>query len=243
MRGWVFGLGCGIRGGLRMCSLYLIASEAESGKNQDLLFQVGAVVQAMSKSYIIGADWEMEPEFLPAGWVKAIGVHIRAARKPTCISWACSSEIDYFVVGKAVKMCAMEVEVLDEVPTKPHRAVCMTCMAWDGSQRVQMLRKPKPIPVPRVLGPMRPAPDWGQLSEESGHMQTKEQLDEVPSSFLVKFEQELINDRDFVGQSAYVGRGMDPSFAWRPPPGPCTQDVKTKPGEAHWGWLASRVTE
>eukprot|EP00972_Heterocapsa_arctica_P076744 11319513-Heterocapsa_arctica.AAC.1 len=78
------------------------------------MFQVGAAVQAMGKSYIIGADWQMEPGFLPAGWVKAIGGHIRAAGKPTCISWACTSEIDYFVVGKAVEMCAMSLEVLDE---------------------------------------------------------------------------------------------------------------------------------
>eukprot|EP00972_Heterocapsa_arctica_P042747 6303822-Heterocapsa_arctica.AAC.2 len=131
---WI--VGCGIRGGLLMCSLYLITGEAEGGKNQDLLFPVGAVIPAMGKSYIIGADWQMEPEFLPAGWVKAIGGHIRAAGKPTCNSWASASGIDYFVVGKAVEMCAMEVEVLDEVPTKPHRAICMTCVAWDGSQRI-----------------------------------------------------------------------------------------------------------
>eukprot|EP00972_Heterocapsa_arctica_P099859 14730557-Heterocapsa_arctica.AAC.1 len=91
----------------------------------------------------------MEPDVLSPGWVKAIGGHIRATGKPTCILWACASEIDFFVVGKAVEMCAMEVEVLDDLPTKPHRPILLTCMAWDGSQRIQVLKKPKSIPVAR----------------------------------------------------------------------------------------------
>eukprot|EP00972_Heterocapsa_arctica_P010437 1534414-Heterocapsa_arctica.AAC.1 len=74
-------------------------------------------------------------------------------------------------------------------------------------------------------------------------MHTKDQLDEITSAFLDKFVQELLTDRDLGGQPAYVGRGKDPSFAWRPPPGPCTQEVRTRPDEAHWGWSASRVTE
>eukprot|EP00972_Heterocapsa_arctica_P104896 15458876-Heterocapsa_arctica.AAC.1 len=88
-----------------------------------------------------------------------------------------------------------------------------------------------------------PAPDWGGLLQEATIMQTKDQLDEVTSAFLQKFEEELITDRDLGGQPAFVGRGKDPSFAWRPPPGPCTQEVRTKPDEAYWGWLASRVME
>eukprot|EP00972_Heterocapsa_arctica_P042746 6303822-Heterocapsa_arctica.AAC.1 len=66
-----------------------------------------------------------------------------------------------------------------------------------------MLRTPKPIPVAKVFGPMMPAPAWGELQVEAAQMQTKDQLDEITSAFLEKFEQELLTDRDLVRQPAY----------------------------------------
>jgi len=185
-------VGCGIKGGFIACSLYLVTGDGMGSLNQSLLFQIGAALKAFEKSYVIAADWQMEPYALSAGWLQAGGGTIRAPARPTCITWACASQIDYFVTGGALDQTALSADLLEKVDVKPHRAVCISLLAWNGMQKVKIMRRPKPIPAADPYGPFLPAPDWQDLQERAGDITTKEVLDLLTASFPGRFEEELV---------------------------------------------------
>ena len=105
---WI--VGAGMPGGFLACSLYLKTNEADGDINQRLLFQVGTVVHAFAKPFVVGGDWQMEHDVLPSGWVQAAHGAIKRVGQPTCISTAAASEIDYFVVGHGMQLFLCEVE-------------------------------------------------------------------------------------------------------------------------------------
>ena len=105
-------VGCGITGGFIACSLYLVTGDGMGSLNQSLLFQVGAALKAFEKSFVICADWQMEPLALSAGWLHAVNGTIRTAARPTCITWACASEIDYFVTGGAIDQTTLGADLI-----------------------------------------------------------------------------------------------------------------------------------
>jgi hypothetical protein len=124
-------VGTGVRGGFVAASLYLITGQGDGPLNQALLFKAGAAIHTLAKPFVVGADWQMEPDMVTQGWLSYVGGKVCASGRPTCISNTCQSEIDFFVIGKGLDSLCRQVNVLDGVSVRPHRPVCVS--AWlDG---------------------------------------------------------------------------------------------------------------
>ena len=95
---------------------------------------------------------------------------------------------------------------MEKVDVKPHRAVCLSLLAWNGMQKVKIMRRPKPIPAADPYGPFLPPPDWQDLQEAAGAITSKDDLDRLTASFLGRFEEELVCRHDLIGQKPFHGR-------------------------------------
>jgi hypothetical protein len=146
------GFWCTSGGGPSGCLLvpvYLSTGKEDSLENMQLLYQVGGVLRASGKAYIVGADWQMEPGTLHAsGWPDSIGGHIKQAGRPTCMS--SGREIDFFIVHD--RFTDGRATIIDEVATRPHRPVCLRLAGRAPGLMVRVLHKPRAFPIDPIHG-------------------------------------------------------------------------------------------
>ena len=236
-------VGCGLRGGFIAGSLYLVTGQADGQVNQDLLFRAGDVLHTIAKPFVLGADWQMEPSLMPAGWLRYVGAKLVTSGRPTCTSAACLSEIDFFVMGKGLETLAGHCEVDDAVPVRPHRPVVVRLARWDATQQVKVLKRPKAIPIGRCFGPLQRGPDWSECLAAASQVSTHTELSTLTETFIETFEKELLGRHDLAGESGYTGRSRGPTFAWKHPMQATRGEVRVQADQAHWRWLADRVAE
>ena len=107
---------------LLLLSLYLVTSIGLAGENMDILEYVSGLVGQFSEPFLIGADWNVEPEVLLASrWVDQIGGVLLASDSPTCGT----SEYDYFVASSFLSHRAEEPAACFDTPVGTHSCVLM----------------------------------------------------------------------------------------------------------------------
>ena len=117
----------GAPGGTILAPAYLHTGMEDGDSNLQLLYELGAALQAMLKHYIVGAGWQMEPHTLEStGWVASINGRIHRPFRPTCYTkkegkTVVAREIDYFVLSDT--FIVSDTAVRDSVNIRPHRAV------------------------------------------------------------------------------------------------------------------------
>ena len=112
--------------GIVIASVYLWTAEGMSFRNRELLTHVVGQLQALGAPWIIGGDFQVEPEIVAeVDSLKAARACVIAPQTAcgTCRHAYGSSEIDYFIVSDAVKTQVAGIRVQEEWPSTPHKPV------------------------------------------------------------------------------------------------------------------------
>ena len=113
---------CAERQRHRCVSLYLPTGQAFSEAYWEMLHDVRQALSLLGHSrWVIGADWQAQPEDLEkCGWLGLLGGFVACAGTPTCGE----RELDFFVVSEALRHCVKGVAA-QQVGTRPHCAVVL----------------------------------------------------------------------------------------------------------------------
>ena len=139
-----------VRGGVHCISLYLKDSEGLSATNEAILEELFAVIKQLTGPWIIGGDFNMDPQTLVGSkWVDMVGGTIFASALPTCHS----STYDYFIVHKGIAGAVAGVQRIEDSATHPHR---FTTLLIRGDARRYAVRRL--IKAPKVQGELPRGP-------------------------------------------------------------------------------------
>ena len=73
------------KGGVHIISIYLWTSEGLTERNLALLHRLKLLVRTLKGPWIVGGDWNVEPELLQSsGWARYLKGQIFATEGPTC---------------------------------------------------------------------------------------------------------------------------------------------------------------
>ncbi len=117
-------LGGLIKGGYGLATVYLWTSEGVSARNLAILGALGAAIRGLGVPFIIGGDWNMQPEALElTGWVVRLGARVVAPSDNTFVPTAAAgdeeampvqgSKLDYYVVSEAFLPLVSDIRVVD----------------------------------------------------------------------------------------------------------------------------------
>ena len=231
-------------GGCILASVYLRTSEEDGEHNQRLLYQIGGALRAADKPFIVGADWQMEPDTLMGtGWTASVAGIIRRAHRPTCVKESSAREIDYFLVHR--RYGEGEATVLDQVDIRTHRPVRLRLRGRPPGLMVTEIRKPRAFPTTQIVGPMFPTPDWTGPRQGALEASSAAELDEACRNWLERYETEMIQHFGIADEMQFRGRStpVHERFRQLPAEKKSAGDVRVKATEVHWNWLADRVRE
>ena len=127
-------------------SLYLEHSVKVTGMNVDILGELQTFLNELSEPFIVGADWNMEPQTLESSWwTRAVGGAVVAPPFPTCDGRI----YDYFVISAALAALGPQVEALRPATTHPHVPVRLQFSQLGALATVWTLLQPRPSTRPR----------------------------------------------------------------------------------------------
>ncbi len=151
---------------------YLHDGEGLGRANLELLRDVGAFITAQGKEeqFILGADFQVTPEELSAtAFAQEVSGVIMASGSPggTCRTPTSAREIDYFVVSPGLASGVEAIELIRRSGIKTHVPVQLRFRARLTSLRALVLRRPPPLSVDRIIGPLRKLVQWEPMAEEA----------------------------------------------------------------------------
>ena len=231
-------------GGVIVAVCYLHTGQGDGDINQAVLHQVGGVLRAWCRPYLVLADWQMQPlELQGTGWPAAVVGKVVGPRRPTCIAAGTAREIDYFLVDCRMLQHVRGVVVDEGIGIRPHRAVVLSLACGGPAQMIKKIRKPKPYPKRRPYGPQPRPPDWEPLCSETPRVGNRAWLDDFCARWMDLYEEEMAGIFDLRGQRQYTGRTDEPRVVWAKQLPGGSRYPKTRQDEAFWRWLADRVIE
>ena len=148
---WLQGV---VRGGIFILSIWLRDSEGLSPENLDILQQVAEVLSSLRGPWVIGGDWNINPQVLAAsGWLGIVDGVIHSPEEPTCNS----NTYDYFVVSKTFSGAVAGVLQIEDAGLQPH--IPSRLLLYPAFRRQLVRRAIRPTRIPGALpaGPL-PAP-------------------------------------------------------------------------------------
>ena len=195
--------------GLTVFSVYFYHSEGWTERNQQLLGLLGDEVRRCAGLWVIGGDFNMEPEAFGqfATPARLPGILVAPAI-PTFRHGASVRRFDYFVVHRAVACQIREVCVLEESGISPHHPVRMQLKRSFQGLVTRVQAVPRALPQPGV-GCAREPWRWDTQRERS--------MDERWEWLMYCTECEILESADVVGVGAraHMGRGALPRWVTR----------------------------
>ncbi len=262
-----------IPGGLLVIAVYFWTGEGLSRRNLRLLEAAGALARRHGGLWIICADFNFEPMQLKpySDWMDNMRAVVAAPNAPTHHP-ADGGEprvLDYFLVDARLAPAVREVEVLNDVPINPHRAVRLTLAVKAANYLVQVPKKQVALPkVPQIgCGRRPPTCDLSAVVPRGPLEQGRESFgttgqrpqpsrsspEDVASAawktLVGAIEQELCARCDLVdGQGKalqrYTGRGQPLRMVWRPVLPPRSAGLGAAPAVAVAAtWAFTRILE
>ena len=74
-----------MRGGVHACSIWLVDSQGLTDINLTILAEAAAMLGAISGPWVIGGDWNINPQVLRAsGWLGVVGGRLFSTELTTC---------------------------------------------------------------------------------------------------------------------------------------------------------------
>ncbi len=156
-----------------------------------------------------------------------------------------NSEIDYVLVSNGLARAVDKVVTVEGAGTRPHVLVRLQCIPRVTSQRALVLRVPPPMPTERIVGPVRPLPDWGGMVKWAKDLMTRAEsanLADVENELGTMYEvwadmaEREVAELTGFSPTKYGLRGRKPKLVWR-----STVPEKAKKREwceaDAWRWL------
>ena len=104
-----------------LVSAYFICGICPTGRNLELLYDLMLYLKALDLPFIIGADWNMEPQLVDAA-LSAVGLRTRVCQTgtPTCGD----KVLDYVITGNGADHWVRGVRISEGIPLNPpHKVV------------------------------------------------------------------------------------------------------------------------
>ena len=228
---WLQGV---VRGGLFILSIWLRDSEGLSPENLDILQHAVEVLASLRGPWVIGGDWNMNPQVLAAsGWLALVDGVIHAPEQPTCNN----NTYDYYVVSKAFSSAVAGVLQVEDAGLQPH--IPSRLLLYPSARRQLVRRAVRPTRVPGALpaGPLPAPPNQAALEVEA--LKSQDSINQAFSSIWTQARCEfatLIGGTIEVDESRSFTR-----FRWEPALGnPCRPPHATTLSHS-WRIIADRV--
>ncbi len=124
----------------------------------------------MGLPFVIAGDWQRAPADLErTGFLRRLGARICAPSEPTNL--VTGSVIDWFVVSDPLLDAGVDVRVIHDCRFSPHAPVLLELPARSSPiPKVRRMRRPKPFPIERAVGPTMPGmqvnwDEWDSLDK------------------------------------------------------------------------------
>ena len=184
-------------------------NEGWTERNQQLLVTLGDEARRCAGLWVIGGDFNMEPEAFGqfATSARLPGVLV-APTIPTFRHGASVRRFDYFVVHRAVACQVLDVHVQEASGISPHHPVCMRLKRSFQGLVIRVQAVPRSLPLP-VVGCAREPWRW--------ELQRERNMDERWEWLIHCTECEIMESADIVGAGAlgHMGRGASPRWVTR----------------------------
>ncbi len=146
-------------------SCYLHHGRGPDAQNLGILADIGKGVRGLGEDWqiVIGGDLNMTPEALAETdydrEIEASIFHPPTSRG-TFRSSATASLIDFFLVSDRMAAAVANVATIEAAGTKGHVPVALKFRPRVTALKALHIRKPPPIPLERIYGPLLPPPRW-----------------------------------------------------------------------------------
>ena len=140
----------GLQQGILLGSVYLFTGEGAGEVKVNFLNQVGSVLRALHRPFILGGDFQMSPEALcGTNWLTTVDARAICAEEATYTAGEVSSSIDFFVASADIAhMCEKPVAAPHALISK-HSPVRMRIIGKERAVTHDVIRKPVQIPTER----------------------------------------------------------------------------------------------
>ncbi len=213
---------------------YLEHGQGLGDRNMQIMEEIGMFLEAQGTGvpFVLGGDLQNDPsELARLGFATRTSATIVASRDPrgTCRSSTATSELDYFIVHNHMAGGVESVAAVEGAGTAPHVPVRLRFKPKLAAMRTLVLRKPPPMNLERIVGPVPQPPDWSALAsrfaELAAHVQRDDfrPNDEFRRTFGSLYEQwadiaevEIADATTFdYDDKKYGLRGRAPVMVWR----------------------------
>ena len=224
--------------GLTVFSVYFYHSEGWTERNQQLLVTLGDEVRRCAGLWVIGGDFNMEPEaFGQFATPARLPGTLVAPTIPTFRHGASVRRFDYFMEHHAVACQILEVHVQEDSGISPHHPVRMRLKHSFRGLVTRVQAVPRALPQPVVSCAREP---W------RWEIQRERNMDEGWEWLMHCTEREILECADIVGAGAleHMGRGSSPRWVTKKVvPQKAHNRSKLAPDTRWWRVLCNRLRE
>ncbi len=225
--------------GFRQCTVvcaYLEDGQGMSAANLRHLGDIGRCIKAQGEHVpcIAGGDWQAAPAKVAAtGFATQAGMTLVASAHPrgTYRAAKVATELDYFFLSNDLALGLDTVGTVEAAGVRPHVPARVTFLPKLTSTRALHVRCPPPLPVARIIGPLRQPPEWRDIAARARRLAARaaDPEDACGDDFTCEYaavysdwadtaEHELIEATGaaFFGDPKKLGlRGKAPVLRWR----------------------------
>ena len=136
---------------MHFLSVYSWCTEKLPKRNFDLMHYVGLVIKLISGPWLLGADWNMEPDMVTSsGWLDLVKGKLVVPSGPTC-GHRC---YDYFVVARGLGEAIVGTAITSDAGTYPHSPVRLYLKGRLRACQQHVLVHPRKVPALLPFGPL-----------------------------------------------------------------------------------------
>ncbi len=255
--------------GFRQCTVvcaYLEDGKGMGAANLRHLGDIGRCIKAQGEHVpcIAGGDWQAAPAAVAAtGFATQAGMSLVATAHPrgTYRAAKVATELDFFFLSNDLALGLDTIDTVEAAGVRPHVPARITFLPKLTSTRALHVRCPPPLPVGRIIGPLRQPPDWQELAARAKKLVTRasDSTDACDDDFTTEYaavysdwadkaEHELIEATGaaFLGDPKKLGlRGKAPVLRWRSilSERPPTRSQPSLQAQVEWRELSAKAIE
>ncbi len=157
---------------LLLVSAYFHTGSLTSAVNRTLLDTIAAWLKAMGRPFLIGADWQDDPDVLiELGWLDEVAGQVFAPDDHTFSSNGHETKIDYWVVSRSIDFIVNKCYT-NPISTIPgHDPVILEITAEAKSATVMKPKRIPRLPAEVPKGCALPPPTWEDFSADIAAVQ------------------------------------------------------------------------
>ena len=173
-------------------------SSAPVSRQLSLWKAVAHYLRTLGLPFAIGGDWQVQPDEMKAtGILDVLDASVVAPEEPTCT--LTGNTLDYFMISKSLLQGDERPRVLHGLGFQPHFPVEVTLNLGKKVTMVNVLPRPRPLPIDPPIGPQFPGAkvqwdDWyNRIAVETGQELFEDVQDTVVLEWYAAAELETIS--------------------------------------------------